>query len=130
MNTLELPETPAPPRHDPLAALRHRDFRLLLAGSFLAVIAEQMLEVAVGWELYERTHDPLALGLVGLAQVVPVLLLVLPAGHAADRRERKWIVVPALALIAACALGLGGVSLAQGPLWAIYALLGGIGLAR
>ncbi len=122
--------TAPPSRHDPFAALRFRDFRLLVLGSFLAVVAEQMLGVAVGWELYERTRDPLALGLVGLVEIVPVLLLSLPAGHVADRRDRKWIVVIALSGIAACALGLVGLSVTQGPLPAIYALLFGIGVAR
>src|SRR5437762_14213391 len=82
--------------HDPFAALRFRDFRLMVSGSFLAVVAEQMVGVAVGWELYERTRDPLALGLVGLVEIVPVLLLALPAGHVADRRDRKWVVVAAM----------------------------------
>ena len=118
------------PRHDPFAALRIRDFRLLVLGSFLAVIAEQMVGVAIGWELYERTRNPLALGLVGLVEIVPVLLLALPAGHIADRRERKWIVVAAMSGIAVCALGLCGLSLTQGPLLAIYALLFGIGVGR
>jgi MFS family permease len=132
---LETPAGVAPPptppaRHDPFAALRVRDFRLSVLGSFLVVIAEQMLGVAVGWELYERTHDPLALGLVGLVEIVPVLLLALPAGHVADRRERKWIVVAAALGVAACAAGLAGLSLARGPLPAVYALLGGIGVAR
>ena len=64
MGLIETPEiSPAPPgaaaaRHDPFAALRFRDFRLLVLGSFLAVVAEQMLGVAVGWELYERTRVP------------------------------------------------------------------------
>jgi MFS family permease len=119
-----------PERHDPFAALRFRDFRLMVLGSFLAVIAEQMLGVAVGWELYERTRDPLALGLVGLVEIVPVLLLALPAGHLADRRDRKWIVVAAMSGIALCALGLFGLSITQGPIPAIYALLFGIGVAR
>jgi MFS family permease len=126
------PPQAAPPRppHDPLAALRFRDFRLLVSGSFLAVVAEQMVGVAVGWELYERTRDPLALGLVGLVEIVPVLLLALPAGHVADRRDRKWVVVAAMGAIAACALGLVGLSVTRGPLPAIYALLFGIGVAR
>ncbi|HET6312914.1 MAG TPA: MFS transporter [Chloroflexia bacterium] len=137
MFPVEPPETPAPPggtaerpRHDPVAALRFRDFRLLIMGSFLAVFAEQMLMVAVGWELYERTRDPLALGLVGLVEIVPVLLLALPAGQVADRRERKWVVVAAMSGLAACAFGLVVLSLNTGPLPAIYALLFGIGVAR
>src|SRR5690242_15562146 len=125
-----LVDTPRAPRHDPFAALRFRDFRFMVLGSFLAVVAEQMLGVAVGWELYERTRDPLSLGLVGLVQIVPVLLLALPAGHVADRRERKWIVVIALSGIALCALGLVGLSVAEGPLPLFYALLFGIGVSR
>ena len=98
MSLVETPPAPEPvgeaaPPHDPFAALRSRDFRLFVLGSFLAVFAEQMLGVAVGWELYDRTGAALALGLVGLVQIVPVLLLALPAGHLADRRNRKWLVV-------------------------------------
>jgi MFS family permease len=135
MSLVETPETFDPPgplssRHDPLAALRFRDFRLMVLGSFLAVVAEQMVGVAVGWELYERTRDPLSLGLVGLVEIVPVLLLALPAGHVADRRDRKWVVVAAMSGIAACAFGLFGLSIIEGPLPAIYALLFGIGVAR
>ncbi len=135
MSELEILERPAAsaaggPRHDPWAALRERDFRLLLVGSFLAVIAEQMLGVAVGWELYQRTNSPLALGLVGLVQIVPVVLLALPAGQIADRRDRRGVVVTAMSGIAACMLGLAAVSAGQGPLWAVYGLLFGIGVAR
>ena len=50
-----------------------------------------MLAVAVGWQIYELTNDPLALGLVGLAQFVPALLLLLIAGHAADRYDRRRV---------------------------------------
>ena len=76
-------------REGRFAALRFRDFRFLVLGSFLAVIAEQMLGVAVGWELYERTRNPLALGLVGLVEIVPVLLLALPAGHVGPRDRAR-----------------------------------------
>lgn len=78
---------------DAYAALRFREFRLLAAGRFLEALSEQMVGVAVGWELYERTHRPLALGLVGLVQVLPIIVLALPAGHIADRFERKRIVL-------------------------------------
>lgn len=71
--------------HDPYRALRFHDFRLLFAGTFVASIGEQMLNVAIGWELYERTGSALALGFVGLVQVVPVILHSLPAGYLADR---------------------------------------------
>jgi MFS family permease len=121
---------PSAARHDPYAALRFRDFRLLVAGTFLTVVAEQMLGVAVGWELYERTRAPLALGLIGLVQVLPVLLLALPAGHVADRFDRKWIVVGTTLLLALCALGLAALSFSCGALVLIYTCLLGIGVAR
>jgi MFS family permease len=117
-------------RHDPYAALRFRDFRLLVAGTFLTVVAEQMLGVAVGWELYERTRAPLALGLIGLVQVLPVVLLALPAGHIADRFDRKRIVVATTLLLALCALGLAQLSYSVGALGLIYTCLLGIGVAR
>ena len=127
MTQTNAPETP--PRHDPFAALRFRDFRLMVSGSFLAVIAEQMVGVAVGWELYERTRNPLILGLVGLVEIVPVLLLALPAGHTADRHDRKWIVISAILAIAACVIGLFSLSVFQGPIPAIFAMLFGVGVA-
>src|SRR5206468_11228463 len=71
--------------HDPYQALRFGDYRLLLAGSLIASLGSQMLALAVGWELYERTSSALALGIVGLVQVLPVLTLALVAGHVADR---------------------------------------------
>ncbi|HEX9374582.1 MAG TPA: MFS transporter [Roseiflexaceae bacterium] len=124
------PAVPVAGRHDPYAALRFRDFRLLVAGTFLAVVGEQMLGVAIGWELYERTRSALVLGLIGLVQVVPVVLLALPAGHVADRFDRKRIVVATSALLALCTLGLALLSLAIGPLALVYACLLGIGIAR
>ena len=57
-----------------------------------------MLQVALGWELYERTHSAFALGMVGLVTVIPVVLLALPAGHLADRMDRKKIVIAAQAV--------------------------------
>ncbi|HNP85029.1 MAG TPA: MFS transporter [Kouleothrix sp.] len=117
-------------RHDPFAALRFRDFRLLMIGTFVTVIAEQMLNVALGWELYERTRSPLMLGLVGLVQVLPVLALALIAGHTADRFDRKRIVVLTMLTIALCTLGLAVLSYSSGPLLFIYGCLLIIGVAR
>ena len=121
---------PSAQDHHWLAALRFRDFRLLVLGSFLARLASQMLSVAVGWELYARTNSPLALGLVGLVQIVPSLLLALPAGHVADSHDRKLIVVLASAAMAAAVFGLATNSLGHGPLLAVYTLLFAIGVGR
>ena len=117
-------------RHDPYAALRHRDFRLLLTGRFLTAFGNEMLSFAIGWELWLRTHEALALGMVGLVQVVPVILLSLPAGHLADQYNRKRIVLISEAFLALCVLGLGWLSYTEGPLVLIYALLLGVGIAR
>ena len=117
-------------RHDPYAALRYRDFRLLLTGRFLTAFGNEMLSFAIGWELWLRTHEAFALGMVGLVQVVPVILLSLPAGHIADQYNRKRIVLISEVLLALCVLGLGWLSYTEGPLVMIYALLLGIGIAR
>ena len=71
-----------PAAHDPYEALRHRDFRLLLPASVLASVGSEMQNMAVGWELYQRTGSAMALGLAGLVLFLPVFLLSLPAGHA------------------------------------------------
>jgi MFS family permease len=116
--------------HDPYAALRHRDFRFLLTGRFITAFGNEMLSFAIGWELWLRTHDAFALGMVGLMQVIPVILLSLPAGHVADQYNRKRIVLITELFLALCVLGLGWLSYTEGPLALIYALLLGIGIAR
>ncbi len=115
---------------DAYVALRYRDFRLLLAGRFLATLGEQMLAVALGWEIYARTRSPFALGLVGLVQVLPVFLLSLPAGHLADRRDRLRIVIVTDGLLALGALGLFGLSASRGPLPMVFACNALLGVAR
>lgn len=117
-------------RHDPYAALRFRDFRLLTFGSVVSALGSQMLGVAIGWELYERTDSALALGFVGLVQVLPVLLLSLPAGQVADRYDRKRVVLSTQCVLALCALGLALWSYAQGSLALAYGCLLLIGIAR
>jgi MFS family permease len=89
----------------------------------LAVLGWQMLQVALGWELYERTGSALALGLVGLATAIPVVLLALPAGHLADRMDRKKIVVAAQVVFVTMSLALGGLSHWQGPIFLMFAIL-------
>lgn len=126
--TVETPVASLP--RDPYAALRHRDFRLLIAGRFVAQIGEMMVSVAVGWELYERTNDPLALGLVGLVQVIPVMLLALPGGYVADRYNRKWVTLISQVVLMVCSLVLAALSLSEGSLPLLYLVLALIGAAR
>ncbi len=117
-------------RHDPYQALRHRDFRFFCLAVFLGSIGEQMLSVAIGWELYERTNSALALGFVGLAQVLPVIVLSLPAGHIVDRANRKRIVLLARCVLFLSILGLAFLSYTHGPLLPIYGCLVLIGCAE
>ena len=104
MEEAEAPETVSP--SDPYAVFRLRDFRLYLTGRLVAVLGQQMLTVAVGWELYERTHSPLALGLVGLVEMIAMVCCTLPAGHVADNFNRKRIILAGLLLSSGSSLGL------------------------
>lgn len=125
------PARPAPPAaHDPYAALRVPDFRRYLIGNLVATIGTQMQTVAVGWELYERTHSPLALGGVGLVQVLPVFALTLPAGHLADRMERRRLLMLSLGLLAVASLGLALASWTHASVVWFYACLFVAGVAR
>lgn len=115
--------------HDPYAALRLPGFRVYLGGWVLSVVGQQILSTAVNWEIYQRakaggTLDAnLAVGLIGAALAGPVILLALPAGHLADRFDRRRILIGSQALSAACSLTLAAVSHKAGPLWLIYLLL-------
>ncbi|MGD9603924.1 MAG: MFS transporter [Gammaproteobacteria bacterium] len=77
--------------------LLQRDFVRYAAARFLATLSWQMLAVAVGWQTYEVTRDPLALGFVGLVQFLPFFLLVLPAGQVADLADKRFVLIGAYA---------------------------------
>ncbi len=109
--------------HDSYQALRFRGFRFLLIGIFIAGLGEKMIDVAIGWELYERTGSALVLGGVGLALVIPVMLLSLPAGHIIDRFNRKYIVIISQIVLALVSLGLTTLSFTRGSLVLIYSCL-------
>jgi MFS family permease len=109
-------------RHDPYLALRFRSFRLFQVGYLISVIGSQMMEVAVGWALYQRTKSPMSLGWVGLVTAAPVILLALPAGHLADRMNRRRVVIFTQICWAACIFILPIASLAHSVGW-IYLLL-------
>jgi MFS family permease len=89
-----------------------------------------MLTVAVGWELYERTHSTLALSLVGLTQMLPIVLFTLPAGHVADNHDRKRIIVLSSFVIACASLGLTLISALGANVFWIYSCLFAAGTAR
>jgi MFS family permease len=112
-------------------ALRYRDFRNYALARFLATLAWQMIGVAVGWQVYAITRDPLDLGLVGLAQFLPFLALVLPGGQVADRADRRLVLVGAYGIEALGAIGLllFTFSIAK-VVWPVFAAMALLGAAR
>lgn len=125
-----LTRTPASTEDNPYAVLQNRDLVLYLVGRFVASIGQQMLTLAVGWELYQRTNSKLALGLVGLVQMIPMVLFTLPAGHVADNHDRKRIIMLMSFLIACASAGLTIISLRQANVFWIYSCLFLAGSAR
>ncbi|HVW26457.1 MAG TPA: MFS transporter [Polyangiaceae bacterium] len=89
------PEVTTKPSEDtrraPSAVLKYPDFRLFQIARFASVLGAQIVSIAVGWHVYDLTRRPLDLGWVGLAQFFPAFLLSLPAGHVADRVDRRRI---------------------------------------
>jgi MFS family permease len=81
---------------------RERDLTVFLCCRFLSTIAMMVQSVAVGWQVYDIARDPLALGLVGLCEFVPMFLLTLPAGDMADRFDRRFVFALGLAAEAGC----------------------------
>ena len=67
-------------------------FRKFITGRFFLTFAIQMQSVIVGWQVYDLTHDPFSLGLIGLSEAIPFLIVALFAGHVADLINRKWII--------------------------------------
>lgn len=115
---------------DAFVALRNPAVRGLAVARLSGVMGAQILNVTVGWQLYELTGSPFALGLVGLFELLPVLFFTIPAGNAADRYVRRNIAMAAQALFGVAAVGLALHAHFGGPLWVIYGLLVMVGTAR
>jgi MFS family permease len=115
---------------DALEALRNPYVRAFAIGKIASSMGAQIISVAIGWELYERTGDPWALGLVGLFEILPVLFLMLPAGNIADRFVRRNVAMGAYSALAFAGVGLTYISYTQAPVELVYALLVLVGSAR
>jgi MFS family permease len=109
--------------HDPYVALRLPNYRRYCLGWIVSVVGRQIQEVAVGYEIYERTNSKLALAWIGLAQAIPLLCLILPAGHLADRFDRRRIIMFTQAAWVASALGLAVLAHVKGPIPLMYLML-------
>jgi MFS family permease len=129
MTDLSAPESVR--RLRPLAALRYRDFAVYAVARFCATLSWQMLNVAVGWQVYQLTRDPLHLGLIGLAQFLPFIALVLPAGQLADRADRRLVLIGAYLVEAGSAALLVWFTLSgERAIWPVFAAMFLFGCGR
>jgi len=118
----------ADPGADRFTVLRHPDLRRYLSARFIVSVATQVQTVAVGWQVFSVSGDPFDLGLVALSQFLPFILLILPAGHVADRYDRRRVQLATYLTLAACAvillaLALGGVE-DLAPVFGVMVLFG------
>ncbi|MFN8844730.1 MAG: MFS transporter [Chryseotalea sp.] len=122
--------------NQPYAALYVRDFRLFVATRFFTTLAINLQAVVVGWQVYAITHDPLSLGLIGLAEALPSIAVSLYAGHVADVVARKRIIVICIFTLLLCSLALWLMSwndaswLVQHGVLPVYATIFISGIAR
>lgn len=129
MTTLPAHEPHDP--HDRWLAFRHMSFTLYWGARISNMFATQILVVAVGWQVYDLTRDPLDLGIVGLVQFLPALLLVLVTGTVADRFSRRWIMGVCTAIEGCCCLGVLLLTLdGLTSVLPVFGLLAVLGVAR
>src|SRR5262249_36866002 len=107
-------------------ALHSRDFSLLWVGLLTEGFGTQMVAVAVGWQVFAINRSAFDLGLVGLFEFLPLLLLSLPAGQLADHVSRKLVLAGAIGISGLVALGLLGVTIGGADqLWPFLVLATG-----
>jgi len=122
------------PAHDPYAALRIPDFRRFILFLLTQTFATMIVAVVVGWQLYDVTRDPLALGLVGLAEAIPFISFALPAGHLADRVDRRRLCLSAMLVLTGCYATLTWLTVTgrvtHDTAWLVYVTIFVSGIAR
>ena len=101
---MENMQSPVKQLNDPLGALRVTEFRNLMIGRFLFIMGLRMMGTLVGWWIYELTNAPFAIGLIGLAEVIPAVSLALYAGHVIDKSEKRKLLLRGVILYWCCAL--------------------------
>jgi MFS family permease len=126
-----MPDTPTAHQRHSFGAFQHRGFLFYWLSRLCATFAVNIVSVSVGWQVYDMTRDPFDLGLIGLVQFLPALLLVLVTGSVADRFNRRMIMALCLAGEALCVLGLllFTVSGSQ-AVWIVFAVLLFFGVVR
>ena len=125
-----------PKGYDPYAVLKITEFRLFISARMCLTLALQIQAVVVGWQIYNITKDPLSLGLIGLAEAIPSIIVALYAGHLADSTSRKKIIVTCVVSLLLCSMALliytlpFGKILQQYGVWPIYTVIFLSGIAR
>ena len=112
----------------PYASLRIPDFRRLLLSHGSLTVAREAQIVVVGWQVFELTHDPLALGLIGLAEALPFIAVALYAGHVADRTERRMVAIGGTVALVLSAIALLLLTILPGAIhgsriWPVYVIV-------
>ena len=100
--------------HDPYASLRVPNYRWFIVSVLTMTISAQIQGVVVAWQIYDITHDPLSLGLMGLAEALPYVSVALYAGHLADRLNRRRVGLIALSVLVLCSVTLLTLNLIPG----------------
>ena len=130
MSETDTAQSKEPARHDPYAALREPNYRYFASGWVLGSMGLQMQGTALAWEVYEKTRDPLSLGIVSLSRALPVLVLSLPAGQIVDLLDRRKILISTQVAFAVTSILLTlGSAFNVGVSW-IYLLVALTGCAR
>jgi len=122
-------------RHDPYASLRVRNYRWFIVSLFTMTVGAQIQVIVVSWQIYNITHDPLSLGLIGLAEALPFIAFALYAGHVADRVDRRRVSQASLVVLLGCAAALLAFNLVPGfiervGVWPLFAVIFVSGIAR
>lgn len=123
-------------KHDPYEALRIKEFRFYILGRFFLSASLQVQMVAIGWQIYQITHDPFSLGLIGLAEAIPAISIALYGGRLADLFNRKKIIILMVFLLLICSITLFFISyysniiLSSNDVLPIYAVIFLTGIAR
>ncbi|AYD02827.1 MFS transporter [Neorhizobium sp. NCHU2750] len=120
-----------PASGDRFAAFRHSSYARFFFSRFFSAFAIQIISVSVGWQMYDETRNPLYLGLIGLFQFLPSLLLILVTGTVADRYNRRMIVAICLVVGAGCAASLLALTVSGAfTVWLVFAILFVFGIER
>lgn len=121
-----------------LDVLRITEYRHFILARFFYVMALRMVTTIVGWRIYEITHNPLAIGLIGLSEFIPAFCLALPAGHVIDKSDKRALLLRTTLFYLLCVIGL--LALSFGPVakslqthwvqWLTYAVIFFTGVIR